>query len=149
MCQTVLVSLLSRHEDMGDGVSRRPPQNQQKPPAWHAIEAPSCGTAANQAVTSSCTHSLSDSSRSARTCWKWSSRSWSCTQTHRTFNQVLRMECLGTRFREATKSQPLPAWKLQHEQCLLLTCVCCTGMFESLKYFVSLHPRSEARLRWA
>ena len=35
-------------QDMGDGVSRRPPQNQQKPPAWHAIEAPTCGT--NQPV---------------------------------------------------------------------------------------------------
>ena len=57
---------------------------------------------------------------------------------HRTFNQVPRMECL----------EMLRAWMLEDKQCFLLT-FCCTGMFESLKYFVSLHPRSEAGLRIA
>ncbi|CAE7302399.1 TTN [Symbiodinium natans] len=68
-----------RIEDMGDGVSRRPPQNQQKPPAWHAIEE--------------------------------------------------RQHLLEVELQELELHPDAP--DLQ------------PGMFESLKYFVSLHPRSE------
>jgi len=68
-----------RIEDMGDGVSRRPPQNQQKPPAWHAIE----------------------------------------ERPHLLEVELQELELHP----DAPDLQP--------------------GMFESLKYFVSLHPRSE------